>query len=147
MKVLLAYDGAAHSHHALEEAAELGRDEGATVTVLGVVPPDARGSKSGGHMGLPPHAEEDLALAKAFLQGRQVAAETKVAHGQPAKEILAEAEAGRYDAIVLGTRGLGPVAGLLLGSVTRKVVDDAPCLVIVAGETESKRFEPLVTAK
>jgi hypothetical protein len=60
MKILLAYDGFEYSKHALEEAAKQGVEEASTVTVVGVVPPTARGTKSGGHAGLPPHAEEDI---------------------------------------------------------------------------------------
>jgi nucleotide-binding universal stress UspA family protein len=141
MKVLLAYDGLAYSHAALEHAAALARDDEAAVTVLSVVPPEARGAKSGGHMGLPPHAQEAVADAKAFLAQREVPAETKVAHGKPAEEILREAATGSYDAIVMGTRELGPIGQLVLGSVSRKVVKEAPCAVIVAGATGIRRFE------
>jgi nucleotide-binding universal stress UspA family protein len=59
-----------------------------------------------------------------------------------AEEILSEARAGSYDLIVVGTRELGPVVGRLLGSVGRKVVKDAPCAVIVAGESGANRVEP-----
>ena len=63
MKILLAYDGFEYSKHALEEAAKQGVEEASTVTVVGVVPPTARGTKSGGHSDLPPHAEEDMKVA------------------------------------------------------------------------------------
>jgi len=59
MKILLAYDGFEYSKHALEEAAKLAAEDASTVTIVGVVPLTARGTKTGGHGGLPPHAEED----------------------------------------------------------------------------------------
>ncbi|MGO9176693.1 MAG: universal stress protein [Desulfobaccales bacterium] len=42
-----------------------------------------------------------------------------------AEDILEEAQAGAYDTVVMGRRGLGLAKSLLLGSVTRKVVDNA----------------------
>ncbi len=135
MKLLVAFDSEEHSVLALDKAAEVSVAEEADVTVLSVVPPSAKGTKSGGHMGLPPHADKDVAFAEKYLSDRGVHAVTKVAQGHPADEILREARAGDYDVIVVGTRELGPVVGRLLGSVSRKVVHDAPCPVIVAGKS------------
>lgn len=131
MRILLAYDGFDRSSRALEECATLAVGEQAAITLLSVVPPDARGSKSGGHVGLRPHAHEDVARAHAFLRERGIESEMRIAHGDPADEILALACAAPYDLIVMGSRGLGPLRGALLGSVTRKVIRDAPCGVVV----------------
>jgi nucleotide-binding universal stress UspA family protein len=142
MKLLVAYDALEHSAFALDKAAEVAAAEGAEVTVLSVVQPDARGTKSGGHVGSAPHADTDVEYARGYLRERGLEAAGKVAHGDPAEEILSEARTGSYDLIVVGTRELGPVVGRLLGSVSRKVVKDAPCAVIVAGESGANRVEP-----
>ena len=105
MKILFAYDGFEYSRHALEEAAKMAAKEDSTVTVVSVVPPSARGTKSGGHVGLPPHAEEDITRAHAFLGERGIVAETKIRNGDPADELIAEATEGRYDIAVAGSRG------------------------------------------
>jgi nucleotide-binding universal stress UspA family protein len=52
-----------------------------------------------------------------------------------AKEILDAAESFDADCIVVGSRGNGPFAQLLLGSVANQVVHLAHCPVIVARET------------
>jgi nucleotide-binding universal stress UspA family protein len=140
MKILLAYDGFPHSDHALEHTAELAR-EGDEVTVMSVVPPDARGSKSGGEVGIRPHAHEDVVRAHESLQARGIESEMRIAHGVPEEEILRFAEEGGYDLIVVGSRGLGRVGRLLLGSVSRDIVAGASCPVVVVGEETVERFE------
>jgi nucleotide-binding universal stress UspA family protein len=47
--------------------------------------------------------------------------------GDPAKEILSVAKEENADIIVMGRRGLGDLAGLLLGSVSHKVTHLAEC--------------------
>ena len=54
----------------------------------------------------------------------------EVKTGQPARAIIKTAEAGGYDAIVIGSRGHGDLEGLLLGSVSHKVASLAKCTVI-----------------
>lgn len=56
---------------------------------------------------------------------------TEVAVGDPAEQILAFAKDERADLIVMGSRGHGRLAGLLLGSATQKVVPLATCPVLV----------------
>jgi nucleotide-binding universal stress UspA family protein len=55
----------------------------------------------------------------------------EVGVGEPATQILAAANVRQADLIVLGSRGHGRLAGLLLGSVTQKVVALARCPVLV----------------
>jgi nucleotide-binding universal stress UspA family protein len=141
MKIQLAYDGFEHSENALAEAAELLKEAG-SLTILSVVPPDARGSKAGGHVGLRPHAHEDVALAHKYLRERDIESEMLTEHGDPAEEIVRVAEKGGYDLILAGSGERGTVAELLLGSVSRTLVRTATCPVLVVGKDASTRFEP-----
>jgi nucleotide-binding universal stress UspA family protein len=140
MKLLLAYDGAEHSRPALEEAARVAAAEGATVTILSVVPPEASPSRFG--TGPRPQVEEQSTEAHAYLRERGVESEMKVQAGDPADLILAEATAGGYDLIVTGTHGRGTVARLVLGSVSHRVAERAPCAVLVVGSEHRLRVEP-----
>lgn len=56
---------------------------------------------------------------------------TEVRVGQPARTIVKVAKELDADALVLGSRGLGDLEGLLLGSVSHKVTTLAHCTCIV----------------
>ena len=51
--------------------------------------------------------------------------------GDPSSRLLAIAEQEGADLIVLGTRGLGRIKEILLGSVSHKVVMMAPCPCLI----------------
>lgn len=57
--------------------------------------------------------------------------DTRVEPGDYAETILAVADEIGADLIVIGSRGLGRLRGLLIGSVSQKVVQHAPCSVMV----------------
>jgi nucleotide-binding universal stress UspA family protein len=58
--------------------------------------------------------------------------ETVIGTGDPATSILSLAKRRKMDMIVIGTRGLGKLKGTLLGSVSRKVTNNAEtsCLIV-----------------
>lgn len=57
---------------------------------------------------------------------------TQIVDGKPAENIIAAAEHEKADLIVMGRRGLGDIAGLLMGSVSHKVnhLADCACLTV-----------------
>src|SRR5207244_12901392 len=55
--------------------------------------------------------------------------ERSVIEDSPARALREAAQDA--DLVVVGTRGLGGVSGLLLGSVSQQVVHHAPCPVVV----------------
>jgi nucleotide-binding universal stress UspA family protein len=81
-----------------------------------LVPPDLM------HQELRRAGEGVLEPAEATASAAGVACVRHVRIGAPAAEIAACATEHGCDAIVMGTRGMGAVAGLLLGSVATKVV-------------------------
>jgi nucleotide-binding universal stress UspA family protein len=76
--------------------------------------------------------QDSLRQAAAPLQAPSRIVDTKVVRGRPASALLEEAAALQPDVLVIGTRGHGPLATILLGSVSAEIVDHAPCPVLVA---------------
>jgi nucleotide-binding universal stress UspA family protein len=74
---------------------------------------------------------EILAEAKADAAAQGVNAETRLVAGDPAAQICRLAEERDADLIVMGSRGHGPLAAALLGSVAGHVVQHAHCPVMV----------------
>jgi nucleotide-binding universal stress UspA family protein len=56
---------------------------------------------------------------------------TEILEGPPAEAILDVANTRECDLIVMGSRGLGRLTGLLIGSQSQKVVQHAPCPVLI----------------
>jgi len=76
--------------------------------------------------------EAALASARAILDGGSVDYVTHIGVGEPAEVIALYAKEKAVHQIVMGTRGLGGVAGMVMGSVTTKVLGltDIPVLLI-----------------
>jgi nucleotide-binding universal stress UspA family protein len=56
---------------------------------------------------------------------------TELLEGDPASAIIDVATVRKSEIIVMGSRGLGRLAGLVLGSTSQKVVAHAPCPVLI----------------
>jgi nucleotide-binding universal stress UspA family protein len=129
-KVLVAYDGSAEAKRALESAAEMNGDT--ELTVISVVPVTYSG-RGGGIDPASTVEDHRVALdeAAAWLQERGREGKTVEAVGHPADSIVAAAEQGEFDMIVMGSRGLNAVERFMMGSTSARVVAHAPCSVLV----------------
>jgi len=71
-------------------------------------------------------------LIKAVLQyAAGIGYEPKVAIGDPSVEIVTIAKKENADLIIIGSRGLGALKGILLGNVSQKIAQVAPCPVMI----------------
>ncbi|HEY9152967.1 MAG TPA: universal stress protein [Anaerolineales bacterium] len=134
--ILLAVDGSEHSLHAAKEAGDLARAMKSEILRI-VVAFD----------GIPPYLGEPnlqqainarMKEANAILQKAQDAVgkipgeiHTELIEGSPAEAIINVAKTRGSTVIVMGSRGLSTIAGLVLGSTSNKVVSHASCPVLI----------------
>jgi len=83
-------------------------------------------------------AEEVLAKARHAFEADASSVATRMHAGSPGETIVEMARACRVDLVAVGSRGLGPYKGYLLGSVSDHVVNHARCSVLLA-KTPPKR--------
>jgi nucleotide-binding universal stress UspA family protein len=72
-----------------------------------------------------------LAEAEEIARARGIALTTRCEPGRPAETLARIAREEGADAIYLGSRGKDDVENLLLGSVSLRLVQIAPCTVVV----------------
>jgi nucleotide-binding universal stress UspA family protein len=77
------------------------------------------------------HADITLDDAERTLEATGHAVERLTVRGRTASAILDEAKSWKADLVVVGNRGHGPIAAMVLGSVSAEIVDHAPCPVLV----------------
>ena len=120
-RILVAYDGSAHSGRALHMAANLAETLGARLTVLNVDE-----SRDG--------VAQELILSRAagYCEPYRITMERVGVFGGAAESIQAYAEPSQCDLLVVGAAGVGYLRGLLFGSVAGQLIANAPCSVLVA---------------
>jgi nucleotide-binding universal stress UspA family protein len=80
------------------------------------------------------------------LQGRWPTATMSVVTGDPREEIVRLADTWAADLVVMGTRGLGTVERLVLGSVSAAVVHAVHCAVLVVKGHHASVFGDILLA-
>jgi nucleotide-binding universal stress UspA family protein len=134
--IVVGVDRSEHADRALAFAAEEAALRGARLVIVCVWELAAAVDPGGlspvqGFEGLRDATESivQAAVARVAELQPQVACEGKAIAGHPASVLLEEAE--HADMIVVGSRGHGGFASLLLGSVSQQVVHHAHCPVVI----------------
>jgi nucleotide-binding universal stress UspA family protein len=150
MRALIAIDGSAGADLAVQLAASLAWPANAELRLVSVLPEDRPpmtthpgGSRSATvaemDEGVVSTMDAILDDARARLQGAGTVA-TSVLYGRPAGVVAAEAEGWPADLVIMGSRGHGPIASLVMGSVSAEVVDHVHCPVLVARRPRADRI-------
>lgn len=135
-KILLAVDGSEHALHAARTAAALARTVNAKefriVVAYDFIPPYL--GEPNMQYAIDARMEEANAiLNNAVKEVGELPCEiyTEMIEGSEAEAIVNVANTRNSDVIVMGSRGRGRLAGLLLGSTSQTVVAHAPCPVLI----------------
>ena len=135
-KILLAVDGSDHALHAARIAAEMARGmkpKEFRVVVSYEPIPLYLGEPNMQHAIDNRKKETEEILSKALKEVCELPCEihTERLEGDPATAISDVAAVRKSEIIIMGSRGLGRLAGLVLGSTSQKVVAHAPCPVLI----------------
>lgn len=145
-KILVPVDGSDYAYLAAQRAIFMAAKQGGLVTLLHVI--NYGQSSRGNHLrpslknehmdqleqeasALLGQVKTNLDLIQAADKDERVLVESELAWGNPSEVIVEKAKGGGYNLIVMGSRGLGAISGLLLGSVSDRVVKLAPCPVLI----------------
>jgi nucleotide-binding universal stress UspA family protein len=146
MRILLAVDGSTCSNRAVELVQGFHLESESLIRVVAVHHPFSdvlavSWASMGGDASTNTETEDEaeirvlreaVARAEADLAGSGARVEGFLLNGRPATAIVDEAGAMEADLIVVGSRGHGRIATMLLGSTAAEIVDHAPCPVLVA---------------
>lgn len=133
--ILLPVDGSEHSRRATAYAIDLARVLNAEIVALHCQPPVPA------YLGEPnfgqaeerrlAHAEALMAPVEARLRDGGTRFKTLIVEGAPGEAIADAIKAEHADLVVMGSKGKSDLQGLILGSVTHRVLHIASCPVLV----------------
>ena len=128
-RILIAVDGSKQADKAIEVGLQIASAQQAEVTFLHVLVP-------------PGTSEYNLILHRASAQAEEAGVPSKrelVAGRSISRSIVDYADEIKASLIVVGTRGLGPVTGALLGSASKGVLKrtERPTLVVHAAHPKN----------
>ena len=120
IRILVGYDHSLQSKKALKEAITIAQHFSGFIKVVTVYGREKE------------KAEATILEAEQNLEKEKVAHESLLVLGSnPAKALVTMAKQENFDLIAVGSRGLGRKVSMLLGSVSKQVVSNAYCSVLV----------------
>jgi nucleotide-binding universal stress UspA family protein len=149
-RVLLAVDGSESAERAVELCAAIAWPDDTRLRIATVVEPPnpiiaadwslaANEASDPAEIEAKHAAEAVVEHAARHLARSGLTVDRCVLRGRPATRIVEAAEDFSADMIVMGSRGHGTIASMILGSVSAEVADHAHCPVLVSRSTRLTR--------
>jgi nucleotide-binding universal stress UspA family protein len=121
-KILVGTDGSKTAAKAVDRAVQVAATAGASLTILTAATPE--------------RGEAIVAAEAARHRDADVAIDTSVVDADAVSGLIGAAEAGGYDLLVMGNKGMTGVTRFFrLGSVPNKVTHHLPCSLLIVKTT------------
>ncbi|MGJ9384447.1 universal stress protein [Salipaludibacillus sp. CF4.18] len=132
-KILLATDGSEHAFRAAEKAIEVAKcNPEATIHIVYVVESSKSDVlKNWNTTGSQGKRDEKVSPTEKLIKAEAIHYEVEYLHGEPGPTIVKHANENQFDVVIIGSRGLNGIQGLVLGSVSHKVAKRAHCAVLL----------------
>ena len=144
--ILVCVDGSEHSERALVEGIDLATTQRARLTLLTAVSRPPYWANTPLTAGIEPLAvdlqkEAEKTLRSAVDQVPASIPLTKILSEDPIREaLICQIKSGKYDLVVMGSRGRGALSASLLGSISHYALNhsEIPVLIVRADEDEDR---------
>lgn len=147
--ILYPTDFSDYSRHAIPYVEEMAKKFGAKALLLHVInlpdfaiqyqiPIDEDSARKT----MQESAEAQLAAIAEELKGAGVQSESRIVVGTPSVEIVKTARDRAVDLVILPTHGLGAIKHMIMGSTAERVVQHAPCPVLILRNPEHEFVHP-----
>ena len=148
-KLLVATDGSTYSENAVKEAIHLAKKCSSRLFALSVVITNLEFEVT-----MPQVVEKEEKKAREHLESIKARAsqegidcDISVIHGdEPYQDIVRLASENHVDMIIVGRHGRTGLLRLMMGSVAAKLIDHAPCNVLVVSPTARIEFKTILIA-
>ncbi len=143
-KILVPLDSSKFSKKSLQVAIEVGKKFNSSLTLIHIIEASQKYKRSGitgkirkkevhipSKEEIPEEFDNLLELSKTLVLMEGLSVYTVFKKGNIVEEILQTVKSGKFDLVIMGARGQGPIRKLFLGSVSSAVIEKATCPVLV----------------
>jgi nucleotide-binding universal stress UspA family protein len=139
-KILLAVDSSEHSKNAVKAAADLAEKYGSELIILNTyyIPEHFNAHASSHYVylrkieeNMVSHGKDFLATLKTELETKNIKVRVLQEKGPAGPVIIKISDSEECELVVVGSRGLGNVSSLIIGSVSNYVLHHAKCAVLL----------------